>query len=1190
MNAVRKNNRRTRSKLSLAVEPLESRKLLSGLALDPHFGTGGKVVTDFNGEPNSAFSLALTGGKMLVAGSATFGGDSDFALVRYNADGSLDTSFGAGGLIHTDFGSTNDEAYAMAIQSDGKIVVVGHTRTDSGFFDFAVARYNADGSLDTTFGAGHNGKMVLDFGGDFDQATAVAVQSDGKIVVSGTATINFNAEFALLRLTSSGLLDASFGAAHNGTVLTDWNGRFAESSTLAIQPNGKILVGGYALDFGTGMSDGAVARYNADGSLDASFGVGGMALVDFGRESDNVKAMTLLADGRIMLAGYGSDFGGDSSDFAVARLTTSGALDATFGSGGVVLTDFGGSPDQAFALTVQFDGMIVVAGTAQIAGSQDFAIVRYTTSGALDSTFGVGGKFTTDMGNDDTAAAVALDSNGNIVAAGSSVVFRTGDADFALIRLAPPNVAPVANAGGPYSGADTAPLSLSGANSYDPDGSIVSYEWDFNYDGSTFDVDATSSVVSFPALNGPVTRTVALRVTDDMGASSIITTTVTFNNVAPVANAGGPYVITDLTHLTLSGANSSDVDGSIVSYEWDFNYDGSHFDVDGSGASVAFPMIDGPALRTIALRVTDDDGATHIVTTTVQVTNVAPVANAGGPYVTDDLTQLMLSGAGSSDADGSIASYEWDFNYNGSSFHTDASGVNVAFPMIDGPATRTVALRVTDNDGATHIVTTTVQVTNVAPVANAGGPYVITDLQSLTLSGAGSSDADGSIVSWEWDFNYDGSHFDVDGSGMNVAFPHVDGPATRTVALRVTDNDGATHLVTTTVQITNVAPIANAGGPYVISENAQLTLSGSNSSDADGSIVSYEWDFNYDGSNFHTDSTGMNVAFPMLDGPTMRTVALRVTDNDGATHMVTTTVQVENAAPVASISGPSLVRRNSTATFTGSFYDPMDTHEVSWDFGDGTVIDFHPGDDPSTLIAQHSYARKGVYTVTFTVRDDDGACSSASMTVEVKNGPVQTTSDPVTGLMTMTVTGTQSADTVNVKKAKRSNDLEVIFNGESQGVFQADRVIIYGTGGNDVIRVGDNVMQPVEVFGGAGDDVIMAGKFDATLHGEAGNDKLFGGAGKNVLDGGDGNDLLQVPEHNMNGATLMGGAGNDILHGGKGKDVLDGGDGDDHLNGRGGADLLMGGAGKDQYVDRRKDDTVVDPDEVKKAVKSKKAK
>src|SRR5439155_61486 len=213
MNAVRKNNRRTRSKLSLAVEPLESRKLLSGLALDPHFGTGGKVVTDFNGEPNSAFSLALTGGKMLVAGSATFGGDSDFALVRYNADGSLDTTFGAGGLIHTDFGSTNDEAYAMALQADGKIVVVGHTRTD--------------------------------------------------------------------------------------------NGAFAESSTLAIQPNGKILVGGYALDFGTGMSDAAIARYNANGSLDSSFGVSGMALVDFGRQNDNVKAMTVLADGRIVLAGYG---------------------------------------------------------------------------------------------------------------------------------------------------------------------------------------------------------------------------------------------------------------------------------------------------------------------------------------------------------------------------------------------------------------------------------------------------------------------------------------------------------------------------------------------------------------------------------------------------------------------------------------------------------------------------------------------------------------------------------------------------------------------------------------------------------------------------------------------------------------------------------------------------------------------
>jgi uncharacterized delta-60 repeat protein len=997
MNARYENNR-VRQILNLAIEPLERRSMLSAVAPDESFGSHGQVITDIDQLSNSAYAVAVVGGKTLVAGSLVdANGNADFVLARYNADGTLDTTFGPNhlGYVTTDFNSAYDDAYGMAVQADGRIVLAGHTRTAGGFYDFAAARYNADGTLDTTFGAAHTGKVVVDFSADFDQATAVVVQSDGKILLTGMATVGFNANFAMVRLNANGSLDSAFGSG--GKVTTELADAYAESSAVALQADGKILLAGYANSFMTGMSDAAVVRYNANGSVDSSFGSGGVRLIDFGQVDDNARALAVLADGRVLVAGYSNDTNGNA-DFALARLTAAGSLDTSFGGGaGMVLTSFG-YLDQAYAMAVQADGRIVLVGHVMIESGLDFGFARYNADGSLDGTFGTGGRYVFDLGLDDTAAAaVALDGD-VIVVAGTTFNVETSAADFALMRLAPPNT--------------------------------------------------------------------------------------------------------------------------------------------------------------------------------------PPVADAGGPYMTSDLAQLMLSGAGSHDADGSIVSYEWDFNYDGSNFDVDANGVNVLFPHLDGPATRVVALRVTDDFGATRIVTTTVTVANVAPVANPGGPYVVNDLTRLSLSGAGSSDADGSIVSYEWDFNYNGSTFDVDASGLTVQFPMLDGPATRVVALRVTDEDGAVHIVSTTVTVTNVAPVAVASGPHVVEEGTPLVLSGAGSYDLDGHVVSYEWDFDYDGSSFDVNATGVSVGYPTANGPGSHAVALRVTDEDGATHLVVTSVQVNNAAPVAAVSGPSSLKMKALGTFSGSFVDPgvLDTHEVAWDFGDGTCVAFHSATDDGAMLVQHAYVKKGSYTVTFTVRDGDGAVSSACIVVNVGNGHSTTSTDPLSGMTTLMVSGTTAGDEIKVKKSKKGGTLEVLFNGESDGVFQADKVIIYGSKGNDVIRVGDGVTAPVEVFGEAGNDMIVGGHGDATLHGGAGNDQLFGGDGHNLLDGGDGNDHLHVGERNKNSATLMGGAGDDVLLGGRGNDLLDGGSGKDCLNGRGGADTCTGGTGKDSYTKGDKSDVLSDPD------------
>ena len=195
--------------------------------LDASFGTGGKVTTDFAGAGDGAGPIAVQpDGKLVAAGAATINGQVDFALARYNSDGTLDTSFGTAGRVTTDFGSPWEAPSALAIQGDGKIVVAGFTEVGQ-FAAFAVARYNSDGTLDTTFGGG--GKAITGFANDTNlvalgpvsaQAYSVAVQPDGKIVVAGYANIDGEEDFAVVRYKANGTLDLAFGAG--GKAITEF--------------------------------------------------------------------------------------------------------------------------------------------------------------------------------------------------------------------------------------------------------------------------------------------------------------------------------------------------------------------------------------------------------------------------------------------------------------------------------------------------------------------------------------------------------------------------------------------------------------------------------------------------------------------------------------------------------------------------------------------------------------------------------------------------------------------------------------------------------------------------------------------------------------------------------------------------------------------------------------------------------
>jgi uncharacterized delta-60 repeat protein len=373
-------------------------------------------------------------GRIIAVGSAYNGVDDDFALTRYNGDGSLDTRFGSGGKVTTDFAGGADGATAVALQADGGIVVAGHAQQGANSV-FAIARYQADGSLDGGFGTG--GKVTVAFA-DFDSgAHAIAVEPDGKIVAAGYAWNGTNSDFALLLLDASGALDTSGFGNGTGKVTTDLDGHADQLRALTLQPDGRIVVAG-SVDTGAAdaKSDFALARYDADGNLDTSFGSAGKVIIDFARSSDIAEAVAIqAADGKIVAAGHA--FNGVDTDFAVVRFDAAGNPDARFGSGGKAMLDFAGGADLARALAAREDGTLIVAGHSTAGTDDDFAIACFDAAGRPDASFGNSGRVIVDFaGGDDRAQAVAIQAaDGKIVVTGHAST-ATGE-DFAVARLNP---------------------------------------------------------------------------------------------------------------------------------------------------------------------------------------------------------------------------------------------------------------------------------------------------------------------------------------------------------------------------------------------------------------------------------------------------------------------------------------------------------------------------------------------------------------------------------------------------------------------------------------------------------------------------------------------------------------------------------------------------------------------------------
>jgi uncharacterized delta-60 repeat protein len=438
-------------------------------SLDNTFGGAGKISTILTGDDfygfDQAYSVVLQpDGKIVAAGISRYGGDN-FAAVRYNSDGSLDAGFDGDGKLATDVGNGLYRGADVLVQPDGKIIT-----SVNGLGQFNLARYNPDSTLDPSFGVG--GKASYSFPSSSLSAspTRLMLQPDGKILVAGDIGYQNGMRIAVARFNTDGSFDSTFDG--DGVAITAvFGGGPCSTYSAALGPDGKITVIGYAYNFPEMLFYLAIVRYNTDGSLDTSFDgdgilttrdylpttiavqpdgkmlLGGSADASFSLVRLNVNGspdtsfdgdgivttpmstgasgiskILLMPDGRILAGGDAND--ASSANFALARYNSDGSLDTTFDGDGKVITVVSPVSDQITDIAIQPDGRIVAGGfTVPTDLTRDLALVRYNPDGSLDNSYGAGGKAIIDLGYNELFSAMDLDATGKAIVTGTSYNF-----------------------------------------------------------------------------------------------------------------------------------------------------------------------------------------------------------------------------------------------------------------------------------------------------------------------------------------------------------------------------------------------------------------------------------------------------------------------------------------------------------------------------------------------------------------------------------------------------------------------------------------------------------------------------------------------------------------------------------------------------------------------------------------------
>jgi uncharacterized delta-60 repeat protein len=725
----------------------------------------------------------------------------------------LDASFGGTGSV-----AQSSITQAVALQSDGKVVTAGlrYNGGNSNFYDFAVSRYNADGTPDTSFGG--TGTVFTDVSGQSDRPLAVVIQPDGKIVVGGTGGDGPHLFWVLARYNPDGSLDGSFG--NGGKVVTNPNpsGDYNEIWDLALQADGKILAAG-DMDQTAGSSvDGnfAVARYNTNGTLDTNFGVGGIATSNPtpGYSDRAFGVVVQPADGKIVLAG-GSKGGNFDSHFALSRFTAAGVLDPSFGGTGTVFTDVPGSYEEAQDVALQPNGQLVVAGYVSPAGVfppvYNFALARYNANGSLDTNFGTGGVTVTDFGGSDQAEEVALlpdgriavvgggvgttlqtsrvvvalynpngtlitsavsansnvqgqdlavQSDGRVVVASSQLTqfggFVERYADFAIISgsdtvAVQDDTAPVAN-NDSYSVNEDSSLAVAApgvlGNDTDADGDSLTAKLVSGpaHGSLALNADGSFSYTPTALYSGPDSFT--YQANDGLLDSNVATVAITVNHVnhAPVAS-NDSYSVNEDGSLTVAApgvlGNDTDVDGDPLTARLVSGpaHGALALNADGSFSYTPAALYSGPDTFTY----TASDGAADSNVATVAITvnhvNHAPVAT-NDSYSVNEGSSLSVPAPGvlgnDTDVDGDplTARLVSGPSHGSLALNADGSFTYTPAAFYSGPDSFTYRANDGTADSNVATVAITVNQVNHAPVANSDS-YSVNAGQTLTVAAPG---------------------------------------------------------------------------------------------------------------------------------------------------------------------------------------------------------------------------------------------------------------------------------------------------------------------------------------------------------------------------------------------------------------------------------------------------------------------
>jgi uncharacterized delta-60 repeat protein len=399
---------------------------------DNTFGNNGIVITpDITSGVDYNDCAIQPDGKIVVAGN----GVGYVKVVRYNADGTLDNSFGNSGIVITNLPGWYDDPsiHSVALLPNGKIIVGGRAEEWlNGYSGLILICYNSDGSLDLSFGSQG---ILLYTAGYFSVIMDIKVQPDGKIIAAGDVHYGGGFDVIVLRLYENGSFDTSFGTG--GVASLYFNSYQEKMRSIALQSDGKIVLGGFL--YVNGNDDFAIYRLDTVGNLDSTFGVNGRAINEIDTHADRIYGIALQDDGKIVAGGTTLNPTSQYNDIVLARYNTNGTIDSTYGTNGIVITQVQDSSNLV-DLVIQPDNKIVAVGSTTMLPNQDNAIViaRYDTTGTPDPTFGMGGVAVTQINSQDQSLhAVLLQPDGKVVAAGITYNSNEGQDDGLVIRLIP---------------------------------------------------------------------------------------------------------------------------------------------------------------------------------------------------------------------------------------------------------------------------------------------------------------------------------------------------------------------------------------------------------------------------------------------------------------------------------------------------------------------------------------------------------------------------------------------------------------------------------------------------------------------------------------------------------------------------------------------------------------------------------